>query len=172
MDGLMKDDAAADSFRLARMSPSIRAVTLFLLGLPLAFLVASRFGPTWLVVPALLVIALYAWIWLRFRPSQFIVRGDKIEVRWPLKRREIARKDISNVRVVDREQLKKEIGWGIRVGAGGLWGGFGWLWTRRRGVVQMYISRTDGYVWIERAGNRPWLITPERPEAFARALSG
>jgi len=35
----------------------------------------------------------------------------------------------------------------------------------------MYISRTDGLVWIERRGDRPWLITPERPAAFVRALS-
>jgi hypothetical protein len=59
----------------------------------------------------------------------------------------------------------------MRVGAGGLWGGFGWLWTQRRGIVQMYISRTDGFVWIERIGDRPWLITPDEPEKFVRALS-
>ncbi|MBN1663392.1 MAG: hypothetical protein JW943_07320 [Deltaproteobacteria bacterium] len=113
----------------------------------------------------------YAWIWLRFRPSQFIVHQGGIDVRWPLRRIKIPRQDISSVRVIDGQQLKKEIGWGMRVGAGGLWGSFGWLWTKRRGVVQMYISRTDSYVWIERAGNRPWLITPEQPEAFVCALS-
>jgi hypothetical protein len=52
-----------------------------------------------------------------------------------------------------------------------LWGGFGWLWTQRRGIVQMYISRTDGLVWIERISDRPWLITPDEPENFVRALS-
>jgi hypothetical protein len=35
----------------------------------------------------------------------------------------------------------------------------------------MYISRTDGFVWIERVDQRPWLITPEHPEAFVRTLS-
>ena len=59
----------------------------------------------------------------------------------------------------------------MRVGGGALWGGFGWLWTQRRGIVQMYISRTDGFVWIERVGDRPWLITPAQPAAFVRALS-
>jgi hypothetical protein len=37
--------------------------------------------------------------------------------------------------------------------------------------VQMYISRTDGFVWIDRGSDRPWLITPERPEELVRALS-
>jgi hypothetical protein len=26
-------------------------------------------------------------------------------------------------------------------------------------------------VWIERAGGKPWLLTPEEPEEFVRALS-
>jgi hypothetical protein len=75
------------------------------------------------------------------------------------------------VRVLNGSELKREIGWGLRVGAGGLWGSFGWLWTKRRGIVQMYISRTDRFVWIERVGGRPWLITPEQLESFARNLS-
>jgi len=59
----------------------------------------------------------------------------------------------------------------MRVGAGGLWGAFGWLWTTKRGTVQMYISRTDNFVWIERRSERPWLITPERPEQFVAAMT-
>ena len=59
----------------------------------------------------------------------------------------------------------------MRVGAGGLWGGFGWLWTQRYGMMRMYISRTDGFVWIQNVSDWPWLITPETPEAFVRALS-
>ena len=50
--------------------------------------------------------------------------------------------------------------------------GVGWLWTSRRGIVQMYISGRDRFVWIERTNGRPWLITPEEPEAFVRAASG
>lgn len=168
----MSDAIGVRNFRLAPMCTLIRTLTLLLLALPLALIIASLFGATLLALPALLLIAAYAWIWLWFRPTGFIVHPDGIQVRWPLKRREIPREGISNVRVIiDTQQLKQEIGWGLRVGAGGLWGGFGWLWTRRRGIVQMYVSRTDGYVWIERAGERPWLITPEQPEAFARSLS-
>jgi hypothetical protein len=42
---------------------------------------------------------------------------------------------------------------------------------QRRGIVPMYVSRPDGLVWSECAGGRPWLISPERPEAFVRALA-
>lgn len=159
------------SFRIARMSPLIMTLTVVLLALPPAFLVAALSARGFVAVPALFVVVIYAWVWLRFRPSRFVVNQRVIEVIWPLKRREIPRDDILNVRIIDRKELRREIGWGMRVGAGGLWGGFGWLWTKRRGIVQMYISRTDGFVWIERVSGRPWLITPEQPDAFVSALS-
>jgi Bacterial PH domain len=168
---MMVDGIAANTFRLAKMSPLILALTLLLLGLPVAFVFGTLRGAQVLAIPAVLIVPLYAWVWVRMRPSRFVVQGGGFEVVWPLKRHQIAREDISSARVVDRRQLKTEIGWGMRVGVGGLWGGFGQLWTRRRGVVQMYISRTDRFVWIESARGRPWLITPENPEAFVYALS-
>lgn len=168
----MSDQIMAKSFRLARMSPLILTLTLLLLALPVVFLIGPLFGRPLYAAPALLISAIYAWVWLRFRPSRFVVHRRGLEVIWPLKRRDIAREDILNARVIDRHGLKEEIGWGMRVGAGGLWGGFGWLWTKRRGIVQMYVSRTDRFVWIEPAVGRPWLITPEQPETLVRALSG
>lgn len=159
------------SFRLAPMSPVIRAVTLVLLALPVVFFASAVIGYTWFVIPGLLLVATYSWVWLRFRPTLFVIGPSTVEVVWPLKRRQLYRQDISDVRLIEGHELQREIGWGMRVGAGGLWGGFGWLWTQRRGIIQMYISRTDCFVWIERYGKRPWLITPEHPQTFVRALS-
>ncbi len=159
------------TFLLAPMSPMIRALTLFLLALPVGFLASVMLWRAPLVSPAALLIGLYAWVWLRFRPNRFVVRPDAIAVIWPLKRRQLPRDAVTSVRLIDASTLKREAGRCMRVGVGGLWGGFGWLWTARRGIVQMYVTRTDGLVWIERAGNRPWLITPEHPEAFVRALA-
>lgn len=159
------------SFRLAPMCPVIFTLTLVMLALPAVLLAAALLGYRLLVAPAAFVLAIYAWIWLRFRPIRFVVGPRALEIVWPLKGREIPRAEISQVRIVDRRQLRGDTGWGMRVGAGGLWGGFGWLWTKRRGIVQMYVSRTDRFVWIERAGGRPWLITPEEPDAFVRALT-
>ena len=167
----MKDQTNDKSFRLARMSPLMLTMTLFLLALPPACLVRALFGSHLFAACSVFLIAMYAWVWLRFRPSQLTVDGARLQVMWPLKRREIPREDIASARMVNRQELKREIGWGMRVGAGGLWGGFGWLWTTRRGLVQMYITRTDRFVWIERVDGRPWLLTPEEPEEFVRALS-
>ena len=160
-----------ESFRLAPMSPLIRVLTLVLLALPPALAVISISDTPLLAVPALVLAAIYAWIWLRFRPSRFVVHSQVLEVIWPLKRRELSCDEISNVRLIDGQTLRTETGWAMRIGAGGLWGGFGWLWTKRKGMVQMLVSRTDGFVWIDRKAARPWLITPENPEDFVRALS-
>lgn len=158
------------TFRLAAMSPLFFWMTVFLFGVPVGFAVAVLVGHQILALPTLLVSSIYLWVWLRFRPTHFVVHGDALEIVWPAKRRRIARREITDVRIIDGKALHDLVGWGMRVGAGGLWGGFGWLWTRRRGIVQMYISRTDGFVWIERGGERPWLVTPERPDEFVRAL--
>lgn len=159
------------SFRLAPMSPLIRTLTLGLLLLPVMGLVSAAYGIPGIVFPSLIMVPIAGWVWCRFRPSRFVIGADAVEVTWPLKFRQIPRSSIVEVVVLDRRELRRKIGWGVRVGAGGLWGGFGWLWTWKRGIVQMMVSRTDGFVWIERGRDRPWLVTPEQPESFVTALA-
>ena len=163
---------ATTNFRLAPMSPLIWTLTLVLFAVPVVFLTQSAVAGGWLALPAFLLIAIYAWVWLWFRPTLFVVHPGEVEVIWPLRRRQLPRDEILEVKLIDKTDLRRKTGWAMRVGAGGLWGGFGWLWTEKRGIVQMYISRTDGFVWIERSDERPWLITPEHPTTFVRVMSG
>jgi hypothetical protein len=157
-------------FRLAPMSTGILVLTAVALLVPVVLLACAVTLSDVLFIPFAFVSLIYAWVWLLFRPTAFVIRQDALVVVWPLKRRQIPRAGITDVRLIDIRELKDEIGWGVRVGAGGLWGAFGWLWTRRRGIVQMHISRTTDLVWIERGGERPWLITPERPGEFIQRL--
>jgi PH (Pleckstrin Homology) domain-containing protein len=159
------------TFPLAPMCRVISVLTFVLLAIPLGFIIGAALGYEVLLVPGLMVAVIYVWVWTRFRPTMFVVHPQALEIVWPLKRRELSRDHISAVRLMTRADLRREIGWGMRVGAGGLWGGFGWLWSARRGIVQMYISRLDRFVWVERGHERPWLITPDRADAFVRALS-
>jgi len=163
---------ATTNFQLAPMSPLIRTLTLLLLAVPVVFLTQPAVAGGWLALPAFLLIGIYAWVWLWFRPTLFVVHPGEVEVIWPLRRRQLPRDKISEVKLIDKTDLRRKTGWAMRVGAGGLWGGFGWLWTEKRGIVQMYISRTDGFVWIERSDERPWLITPEHATTFVRVMSG
>jgi len=163
--------AAPQTFALAPMSGFIRALTWALFLLPAGFLAGFAVWGAPRLSVGLLLVALYGWVWLHMRPSRFVVHPHAIEVVWPLRRRRIARAGITDARIVGRGELRAMTGAAARVGVGGLWGGFGWLWTQRRGIVQMYVSRTDGLVWIERGAERPWLITPESPEAFVQAVA-
>lgn len=157
-------------FRLAPMTLDVLVLTILLLLVPVAILLAMRVLSLALLVPLVLICILYVWVWLRFRPRAFILDEDGLEVVWPLKHRYIPRDAIRDARLTDRHALRRDLGWGFRVGAGGLWGAFGWLWTRHRGPIQMYVSRSRDLVWIELESERPWLITPERPEELVRLL--
>ncbi len=159
------------TFPLAEMSGDIRILTMICLALPAGMAMGVLLGARALLMPAILCLPIYGWVWLLFRPTMFVIHPDSIEIVWPLKRRKIARESIVEVRMMNWKDLKREVGSCMRVGAGGLWGGFGWLWTQRRGIVQMYLSRTNNLVWLERGSERPWLISPERPEEFIRELA-
>jgi hypothetical protein len=66
------------------------------------------------------------------------VHAQALEVIWPLKRRRLLRKTLS-VRQIVPWALRAETGWVAR-GLADL-GVFGWLWTERKGIVQVYLTR-------------------------------
>jgi hypothetical protein len=164
------------TFPLAPMSALIWALTVPLLAVPVLFaVVASRTsgGVSWLfwVIAGLLAVT-YTVVWLYARPTRFEVGPDGLLIVWPARRRRIDRRDISGARVLASGQFRPEFGWAARVGVGGLWGGFGWAWTSRRGLLDLYVSRTDGCVLVERRSERALLLTPKHPDEFVRALGG
>ena len=71
---------------------------------------------------------------------------------------------------LSRKEFKARFGLSARIGAGGLWGGFGWLWTSKGGILDFFISRTDDFVLVERREQRPLLVTPSEPDEFVREL--
>lgn len=154
-------------FGLAPMSPSIKGITIALLVLPLIFGI-------WALVTRdpmafgifLFMVALYVLVWVGFRPSSFTVTERFLEIVFPGWRRRISLRDISGVRILSQTQFSQEFGWAIRIGAGGLWGGFGGLWTEKQGLIEFYISRADEFVIIERSHGRTLMITPENTAEF------
>lgn len=70
--------------RLAPMSALIRAFTILFLALPLALLVAVLLEAHPLAIPALLVVIIHSWVWLRLRPNAFVVHPRTLEIVWPL----------------------------------------------------------------------------------------
>jgi hypothetical protein len=160
------------SLPLAPMSAAIRWFTVVVLLLPAVLLaVANASGPPQLNVVAASLLALYIGVWLFTRPARFELTEADLAVVFPAWRRTIGVSDGLTARMIEGKKFREEFGLPLRIGVGGLWGGFGWLWTSRRGLVEFYISRFDGMVLVERRRGRALLITPESPEALVAALA-
>ncbi len=163
-----------DTFRLAPMSLALRVATWVLFLLPLMFAVAA-FSTPHPVAEVLwgstgFIALVYASVWFGWRPSRFTLDEHALRIVWPLRSRTIPRARVRDARIMSGPEFRREFGYGVRIGAGGLWGGFGLLKTARE-TFSMWISRMDAFVIVRLGdGERPLLITPEEPERFVAAL--
>jgi hypothetical protein len=160
------------TFTLAPMSPLIRRLTVALIAIPVVFILLPLFygGSTFLSGFGLALAGLFGAIWIWWRPKRFDVSPDGVHIIFPGRRRVVALQEVEGCRTTTKEDFRQEFGHAIRIGAGGLWGGFGWLWTSRRGLIDFYVSRADGLVLLERRGARTILITPENPQGMVEAV--
>jgi hypothetical protein len=160
-----------ETFRLAPMAPFIRWLTWLLWALPAGLAVAALANPrsVGLLWIALLLAVLYLAVWIWWRPGRFEVSERGLVLVFPGRRATIAISDIESASVVDPKAFRQQFGLALRVGAGGLWGGFGWLWTRN-GWVEFYVSALDRYVLIRRRRRIPLLISPEEPQRMVAML--
>lgn len=156
-------------FRLAPMDTLIWVLTLVMAPLPLVMILLS---PGWLLLgPALFVVLIYAYVLAWLRPTHFELGSDSLTVVWPLRRAKIPLASIEEVlSIEDNRALKAELGWAIRIGAGGPWGGFGLLKTQHRGMMRFYISRLSNYVMLRPKSGKAWLITPADHQNLVTAL--
>src|SRR4029453_18789061 len=89
-----------------------------------------------------LTLVIYAGVWLAGRPTQFEIDERSLAIVWPVRRRVIPRSTVHDVRIVTGREFRSAYGWGMRVGAGGLWGGFGLLKTTGT-TFSLWISPPD-----------------------------
>jgi hypothetical protein len=160
-------------FRLAPMSTDIRVLTWIVLALPLLLVLGASQGwepaRSLLLIVSALVVLLYASVWFLWRPTAFEVDATGLRILWPLRVRSIPAREVGEAVVFTRETFRREYGGGMRIGAGGLWGGFGWLYTSK-GLLGLYVSRTDRLVLLRLRTKRPLLVTPDDDERFVAAL--
>jgi hypothetical protein len=162
------------SFKLAPMSPLILALTVALWGLPCIFILWAVFtaGPVrWTTIATVcFLLLLYGMVWVGFRPARFLITADQLKISFPARQRSFPLADLGEVQILSETEFRQKFGWALRIGVGGLWGGFGWLYTGQKGMLEFYISRSDGLVWIERRSGNDLLLTPDQPEHFIQAL--
>lgn len=158
-------------FPIAPMSPLIRGLTLALWLLPVGFGFWALLSPDHMILTiCLFLIGLYGAVWLSCRPLCFVIAADKLDIVFPIWRRKILLNTIAGAKILDRDAFDREFGWALRIGVGGLWGGFGWLWTQHRGLIEFYISRLDFFVLLDRQVGKSLLITPEALEQFVATI--
>ena len=158
------------TFPLATMDALFGGLTLALLVVPAAFLfVPVGAAAVALRGAAVLMALVYGSVWLWWRPGRFEVDGAGLTAVFPMRRRHTPAANIVRAEVLDMAAFRVRYPRAMRVGAGGLWGGFGWLWSRS-GWIEFYISRLDNLVLIERRGQLPLLISPADPAGFVAAL--
>lgn len=157
------------SFPLAPMGLGIRAFSLVLVLLGAGFLVMSRFDGRVSWLPAALLLLLAALVWIFFRPARFKLERGALVLEYPLRAKRVALGGLAAAELITSAGFKARFKWALRVGVGGLFGGFGWLRTGE-GWVEMDISRTDGMVLLTFTGRSPMLLTPEDPEVFVEAV--
>jgi hypothetical protein len=166
----MSDDRKA--FPMAPMDGFITFLTVFCWLIPIGFLVPifldRRAAP--IAGVAAFILFLYATVWFWWRPGRFEITDDKLFLKFPTRTKAVRRDAITSCRLIQQKDLKEQFGRTYRVGAGGLWGGFGWLRTSKNSWIEFYISRQSDYVLVERTEEIPLLITPVNPVEFVREM--
>src|SRR5262249_21023833 len=157
------------------MSTGLRVLSGILLVLPVGLLLAAlgTVAPVRTVLLGVVVsiVLVYASVWFLWRPTRFEIDRDTLRIVWPMRTRSIPRRTIATARLLAGDGFRREYGYGMRIGAGGLWGGFGLLKTRTT-TFSMWISRIDGLVLVTLRDARPLLVTPDDPARFVAALAG
>lgn len=131
--------------------------------------VSTLFAAAMPLVIGVFILVIVASVWLFFRPSWFELSPGGLHIRWPLRRTFIPLSRIESVQMITADERKRRYGFGMRVGAGGLWGGFGYR-TSNQGLMHMYISRLDHAVMLRVRGDKLWMITPRDPRRFVATL--
>lgn len=156
-------------FPLAPMDRPLRWMTGVVLLLPvLLLLLPTRAPPGPWLAPALLglLIVLVVLLW---RPVAFEVDGATLVLRYPVRSKRLGLATLQAVEPLTGADFRARYPRALRVGVGGLFGGFGWLHTAG-GWVELDVSRTDGFVLLTWSDRCPLLLTPETPEAFVAAV--
>ena len=110
------------------MSVSLKIITYIFAAFPFLFV---YFGIT-VNLPVLFLVSLFFYllmvgVWLWMRPSHYIVDRRALTIVWPLRKYVVLRSSIRNIRILDKHQIKEELGFAVRIGVGGLFGGIGLL---------------------------------------------
>ncbi len=108
------------------------------------------------------------WAAWGLAPRGFVLEGSTLRVERPLRPLSIRLAEIREAAILPDGALRGMLRVG---GSGGLFGLYGWFWSRTLGGFRMYASRSTGLVRLETRSGRI-VLSPEPPERFLEALLG
>ena len=114
--------------------------------------------PLWaafLIESIFLGIYLFCYI---YAPQAYLVERDKIIIIRPIGKIEITLSNISNIRIIDKSELKTLI---RTFGVGGLFGYYGYYYSSSLGKLTLYITQRKNLILIEQKVGRKVLISPD-----------
>jgi len=103
-----------------------------------------------------------------FRPAGYVVTNEEVLVSRPLLNVHIKRADIHRVVALPAQDLSASI---RLFGVGGLFGYYGRYTNLRLGRTTWYATRRDTPVLVETTDNKKYILTPDDPSGFVRALA-
>jgi hypothetical protein len=144
------------------------------LAIPIIFAVIGLGDPglrlVFLGTAVMITVAAFG-VWVFYKPTGFLVDDAALTIQFPMRRIEVSRTDITSARVLTRDQFQGTLGFALRVGVGGLFGVFGYLWSNKLGWVTIYATSTDNWVFIERRGTGPMILSPKDADGLVTALT-
>lgn len=144
------------------------------LAIPIIFTVIALGDPRLRVVflgTAVMIVVAAFGVWVFYKPTALLVDDTTLTIQFPMRAIEVARDEIASARVLPRARFRETLGFALRVGIGGLFGVFGYLWSNKLGWVTIYATTTDNWVLIERRNAGPLILSPKDAEGLARALT-
>ena len=149
--------------RYDSLTLGITAFSLLILG-GVSFLVLV-FVPQRFSWPAAVFLLLVLLTTFAFSPRGFSLGPDGLRIHRPFGAHVLPWDRIRSARRAAVRELC-----GLRTfGSGGMFGFFGWFWSRKLGHYRAYVTNRHDMVLIE--AERPYLLSPDRPDDFLRALS-
>jgi hypothetical protein len=125
---------------------------------------AGRATPIYTTVGCLAIYGLA----FAFRPTGYVVTADEVIISRPLLNRPIKRADIRRVAALPARDMSASI---RLFGVGGLFGYYGKYTNTALGRTTWYATRRDTPVLLETVDNKKYILTPDDPSGFVRALA-
>jgi hypothetical protein len=104
-----------------------------------------------------------------FRPAGYVVTSEEVLVSRLLRDVPIKRADIRRVAALPARDLSASV---RLFGVGGLFGYYGKYASHLLGRTTWYATRRDTPVLLETTDGKKYILTPNDPNAFVRALAG